>query len=267
MTAMYGGMEFGTALEARWAAFFDLAGWTWRCNPAPVADWKPDFHVTFPCDHSECGGSHSLLVSILAISDMQASGGHPALGYAYGARSFSNISIGADAGALFGTDPSVTYWEMSHGAGGGVSDVTQWVHDALALWDTASERVKRLSPMEPLNIPGKVISANHDGCLATIGPVGASMTTAALQTLVDAVQEIERKGDRLSAMVCPNTHPGNDWTAIGLINRGESYSLNLRGVCWEASRDEVLEFVRDAAIPFLARGATTRLLVRMERGG
>lgn len=55
MGAIYKGLQFKTALEARWAAFFDLAGWEWHVNPVCVGDWSPDFWVSFPCSHSECG--------------------------------------------------------------------------------------------------------------------------------------------------------------------------------------------------------------------
>ena len=45
MGAIYKGLQFKTALEARWAAFFDLAGWEWHVNPVCVGDWSPDFCV------------------------------------------------------------------------------------------------------------------------------------------------------------------------------------------------------------------------------
>lgn len=141
MAAIYDGMEFRTALEARWAAFFDLADWTWRCNPAAVDDWKPDFEVTFPCSHSECNGSHTLLVSILPVADLAGVHGHPALHYSYFRNNESDKHIDADAGALFGTHPSATTWEMAHGAGGGTDSVPGWRHDSERLWAAAGERV------------------------------------------------------------------------------------------------------------------------------
>lgn len=148
MAVIYDGIDFRTGLEARWAAFFDLAGWKWRYNPVPVDDWKPDFEVTFPCGHSECGATHLLLVSVLPVADLQTVRGHPALQYAYGGRTgVHHLSQGsrihADAGALFGADPSVTAWEMSHGAGGGLFDVPYWVDGSARLWDVAGGRVFR----------------------------------------------------------------------------------------------------------------------------
>jgi hypothetical protein len=133
--ATYHALEFRTALEARWAAFFDLAGWQWRYNPAAVDDWKPDFEVTFPCGHSECNDHHTLLVAVLPIDDLEALRGHPALKYAY------RDHFTADAGALFGNEPRITTWEMSHGAGGGVFEVPYFAEDADELWIKASQQI------------------------------------------------------------------------------------------------------------------------------
>ena len=47
MSSYYKGLEFRTHLEAKWAAFFDLAGWSWWVNPIAIGDWRPDFKVTF----------------------------------------------------------------------------------------------------------------------------------------------------------------------------------------------------------------------------
>lgn len=136
MPHVYNGLEFKTHLEAHWAAFFDLAGWKWWTNPAPVDDWRPDFRVSFKCGHSECGEEHTLLVAVLPISKLGAFDGHPCLAHRYGAQGADGRST-ADAGAAFGTSPAVTTWEMSHGAGGGVFDVRQWVDGADELWAQA----------------------------------------------------------------------------------------------------------------------------------
>jgi hypothetical protein len=39
----YGGTQFRSRLEARWAAFFDLAQWRWEYEPSDDAGWVPDF--------------------------------------------------------------------------------------------------------------------------------------------------------------------------------------------------------------------------------
>lgn len=141
MASTYDNLIFDTELHARWAAFFDLAGWDWRVNPAPVGNWKPDFRVKFDCGHSECTGSHTLIVGISPIDDKNALQLHPATHHNYGVKNRAGEII-ADAGAVFGNDPEATHWEMAHGAGGGIDFVSFWVPDANALWIKAGEVVK-----------------------------------------------------------------------------------------------------------------------------
>lgn len=144
MNATYKCLIFKSPLEARWAAFFDLAGWSWHTNPAPVGDWSPDFHVTFECMHSECSGSHSLLVSVLPIDTVAGFGAHPCLDYAYGVPNGGTSSdrIGVDGGAAFGANPGVAQWEISHGSGGGVEDLYFRVPNVDELWVHAGTLVK-----------------------------------------------------------------------------------------------------------------------------
>ncbi|KAB7788018.1 hypothetical protein [Methylorubrum populi] len=41
----YAGTRFRSRLEARWAAFFDLAGWRWEYEPVDYPGWQPDFLI------------------------------------------------------------------------------------------------------------------------------------------------------------------------------------------------------------------------------
>lgn len=41
----YAGVNFRSRLEARWAAFFDLAGWPWEYEPFDLDGWIPDFRL------------------------------------------------------------------------------------------------------------------------------------------------------------------------------------------------------------------------------
>lgn len=145
MAAIYNGLQFRTQLEARWAAFFDLAGWEWHVNPVPVDNWSPDFRVTFRCNHSECGGSHTLLVAVLPLSKREDFKTHPSLRHFYGngiREAYEDLGVSVDAGAAFGTSPAATIWEMSHGSGGGTEEVNSWVADANFLWAKAEGLVK-----------------------------------------------------------------------------------------------------------------------------
>lgn len=40
---IYNGVQFRSRLEARWAAFFDLAGWRWEYEPFDLNGYIPDF--------------------------------------------------------------------------------------------------------------------------------------------------------------------------------------------------------------------------------
>lgn len=136
MTAVYNGLEFNTKLEAIWASFFDLANWKWWYNPIAIDNWKPDFKVTLPCSHSECSGSHTLMVSIVPIHDIESLSSHPSLSHSYGIFD-NNKHWVADGGPLLGISPSVSRWEISHGAGGGVEDIFYRVNSADQLWEKA----------------------------------------------------------------------------------------------------------------------------------
>lgn len=45
---VYRGIQFRSRLEARWAAFFDLAmpSWKWRYEPIDLRGWIPDFDLS-----------------------------------------------------------------------------------------------------------------------------------------------------------------------------------------------------------------------------
>lgn len=141
MSAIYKGLQFKTSLEARWAAFFDLAGWEWHVNPAPVGDWLPDFKVSFPCSHSECD-FHTLLIAVLPLSTIDSFGNHPSLEHQFFIQDdLKKIHVGVGAGAVFGASPAVTRWEFAHGSGGGQYEVTFFVDDAHDLWSQAKDLV------------------------------------------------------------------------------------------------------------------------------
>ncbi|QEG27086.1 hypothetical protein GobsT_18390 [Gemmata obscuriglobus] len=144
--AQYAGVTFKSRLHARWAAFFDLANWKWAYQPLELVGWSPDFLVSWSCGHSECNGNHSLLVTVLPTFSLGDFKGHPCLDYPYG-RDDSEDTIPADAGAAFGINTDVTYWEMAHGAGGGEDSVDFWVPDHRRLWILAGNAV---SPSDPV---------------------------------------------------------------------------------------------------------------------
>jgi hypothetical protein len=129
----YAGQRFRSRLEARWAAFFDLAGWRWRYEPIDLEGWVPDFLVTFPCRHS-CGGEHRLYVEVKPYWSVAEFAGHPVL---------EMDPYVEPHPAAFGLAPDVTRWEMCHGSGGGEYSVTSgWITDPERLWREAGNLVQ-----------------------------------------------------------------------------------------------------------------------------
>jgi hypothetical protein len=72
---------------------------------------------------------------------------HPCMKYFWGVGHKPNgeiVHIPADSSAAFGVDPSVVYWEMCHGAGGGVEEnIEHWVNcDVEQSWKKAGNIVQ-----------------------------------------------------------------------------------------------------------------------------
>lgn len=115
-------------LKLRWARFFTLAGWKWKLSPKSGFD----FQVTLPCRHSECNGSHTLLVRTCEKT-------HEALERKHCELYDCERMYSEPNPALFGDGPDNTVWQMVHGHGGGqftVSSMTVW--NANELWERAA---------------------------------------------------------------------------------------------------------------------------------
>jgi hypothetical protein len=146
---VYSGIRFRSRLEAQWACFFDQAKWKWDYEPMDLLGWTPAFRVEFPCGHTECSDTHVLLIDAQPFDCLAAFAGRRCMDFAYGSSRKPNSeeeTIPADASAAFGINPNVTYWEMSHGAGGGVENVRNWtptnVHE---LWKAAGNIIRGCS--------------------------------------------------------------------------------------------------------------------------
>ena len=143
---LYQGVRFRSRLEARWACFFNLAGWKWSYEPMHLLGWTPTFRVEFPCGHSECLASHVLLIDVQPFDDISQFAGKRCMDFSYGdcCSSTGEVeTIPADASAAFGINPDVTQWEMGHGAGGGIDTVKNWVPAcANDLWKAAGNIIR-----------------------------------------------------------------------------------------------------------------------------
>ena len=101
----YNGVLFRTRLEARWACFFDLAAWKWDYEPIDLVGWTPTFRVEFPCSHTECAGSHVLLVDVKPFYHLSEFTGLRCMDFPFGIYEKPDGSIEtipADASAAFG---------------------------------------------------------------------------------------------------------------------------------------------------------------------
>jgi hypothetical protein len=115
-------------LKLRWARFFTLAGWNWSLARQPGFD----FHVKFPCMHSECSGSHELLVRVSEKN-------HDALVKKHDDLFDIHYMYSSPHPALFGDGPASTHWQMAHGSGGGYETAERWTNgDAHDLWERAA---------------------------------------------------------------------------------------------------------------------------------
>jgi hypothetical protein len=143
----YGGTLFRSRLEARWAAFFDLAGWKWEYEPIDFVGWTPDFLISYYCGHSDCDPYHSLYIEVKPYSSIDQFNGHPCRPNGY--------SIHDGPGA-FGLSPEITEWCLTHGAGGGTEDVTCRVEEWERLWREAGNKTQWQHPSQKVFSGSKV---------------------------------------------------------------------------------------------------------------
>jgi hypothetical protein len=134
---IYSGVNFRSRLEATWAVFFDIIKWKWDYEPYDLDGWTPDFLLTIPCTHSECSGDHKILIEVKPYEKIIQFRGHKCLEFIYGFNDETGEKIPADSSAAFGINSSVTYWEMGHGAGGGIFEISDYFSNHADIWKMA----------------------------------------------------------------------------------------------------------------------------------
>lgn len=157
---MYKGVQFRSRLEARWAAFFDVAGWGWEYEPFCIDDWLVDFRVEYECSWrpQRKGGSytnHTMLIEVKPVYDIKEFDAE----YIQIQKKYDEIKWLPDAEfptlpptlpgntqcvALFGINPTVTSWEDSCFCKGGRVDIVE--KDWRAIWVEAGNRTMYKPP-------------------------------------------------------------------------------------------------------------------------
>ncbi|WP_065091484.1 hypothetical protein [Rhizobium leucaenae] len=79
----YNHVRFRSRLEARWAAFFDLAGWQWDYEPFDLDGWAPDFMLK---------GKIRALVEVKPINFADTEGGAMTQAKAQAAKAFATAA-------------------------------------------------------------------------------------------------------------------------------------------------------------------------------
>jgi hypothetical protein len=113
--------------HVRWARLFTLAGWDWKLASTPGFD----FQVTMPCGHSECNGSHELLIRLCHDQSPEM------LEKDHDSSFTVDEMYDSPHPALFGNGPDNTHWQMAHGAGGGYARLGDWP-GMTDLWERAA---------------------------------------------------------------------------------------------------------------------------------
>lgn len=110
-------------------------------------------------------------------------------------------------------------------------------------------------------VPGLLTAQSPEGCSMEIGEVVASASRQTVIELVQAFFELRR----MRESPYPEAHTanlplGSDWSCIGYSRELKLMILNLRGVCWNPTYEQLENFVMNAALPFLGVETAQKLL-------
>jgi hypothetical protein len=138
----YAGVDFRSRLEARWAAFFDLAEWKWEYEPINLRGWIPDFRV----DPAYWGdyGTYFLLVEVKPYRSIDEFKGTVEYGLA-----MDPVFESSDRAALFGHTPAVSYWEAWSS---GRMSIPEYISDWEQKWSEAQRVVQWRGPQRGLGV-------------------------------------------------------------------------------------------------------------------
>jgi len=155
---MYKNTLFRSRLEARWAAFFDLAGWDWAYEPVDLEGWTPDFRLTLE-------GLFDLYVEVKPYDSLNQFEGH------FAQKMLDNRTQSKPSPALFGNNPQVTSFTHDDGIPGRAfpCNINSWVDNADDLWRQAGNATRFLAPTEHGRKKPKCVCPNCQYCVQLFG--------------------------------------------------------------------------------------------------
>lgn len=146
---LYNGVQFRSRLEARWAAFFDLAGWKWEYEPIDLGDWVPDFRVVigdyFPQDESR--SPNYLWVEVKPFYSIDEFDGHPIDRYMNPGTYIAGAGYYRDTFGKFGINPEITQWWLYNDSGGAHYSMSAWESEWESLWKQAGNITQWKGPV------------------------------------------------------------------------------------------------------------------------
>lgn len=161
----YNHVQFRSRLEARWAAFFDLAKWKWEYEPSDDGDWTPDFilrdeggptavevkPIEWPDELSDCFGAvrarpdlekvrksarvRKLVLGAYLPGVFGGDHGMPVIGMIYGENSLGLAFVRSHRY----DERSAQFWLMDRPEDYPTKAPASWVEQ---IWDEAGNRVQ-----------------------------------------------------------------------------------------------------------------------------
>ena len=151
---MYKGVSFRSRLEARYAAFFDLAGWDWSYEAIDKDGWIPDFLVRFKCACGHCNGRHLLIAEVKWYHSINDFRSH----FCYQFKAHNGESY-----AAMGNNPSISAWKSRNDSTGFYTIpaiLPKWED----MWKTAGNTVQ---------YSGLSVVPSSNLCMEVIDPIKA----------------------------------------------------------------------------------------------
>ncbi len=106
----YADVLFRSRLEATWAAFFDLCGWSWEYEPLDLVGWTPDFRITLL---SLISKNQIVLAEVKPYYTLDDFTNHVCLNH-QPTNEIALLGNNPDVTYIFATDTPIKYWSVGN---------------------------------------------------------------------------------------------------------------------------------------------------------